>query len=335
MGSTLPIIVYYGGRADLDEDKAAILEKFSNTLVVDLFSILPSLDNTGITGWAMKPFVMASSPFEEVLFMDADVGFFQDPAVMFDMEGYKRAGSVFFHDRLINEGKRKIHGWLETFLLEKSPDASQVQMLNHYMTNHEQESGIVVINKQSTAFYGLLLASAMLTPPYQATVYSYSLGDKETFWISAELLKIPYYFVSGYGGAVGYLNPDLENSVCGNLYHPDEDWQPLWWNGGVHINRHRTWWPPFNFFHELIHFIMMRPTKTFYDEMTHWVTNKLGEEGYWTYEIPNQPYCFSPRNFKANSGLLTPREQRLVKETIQGAKHVHSAQDDLKKLKPV
>lgn len=166
-----------------------------------------------------------------MIFLDADVLFMQDPIVMFELEGYKRAGNVFFHDRQMNVGKADTHKWLETFMDPKtySKDGEQVQFLK-YGTIHEQDSGVVVINKGSSAFFGLLATCTMNRKLEREEIYKNVFGDKETFWIATELIKVPYYFPSGYGGTIGYVNPSKENSICGQLYHPDENWEPLWWN---------------------------------------------------------------------------------------------------------
>lgn len=57
--------------------------------------------------------------------------------------------------------------------------------------------------------------------------------------MASEALQLPYAWGPGAGGAVGYLNPDKPDSVCGGLLHLDETWRPFWFNSGVVKNKYR------------------------------------------------------------------------------------------------
>lgn len=106
----LPIEIAYGGPDDLSPQNIRLLQSFEN---VSAFDVYERVDNSlvEIGGWSLKPFAMLFSSFQEVIFMDADVLFIQDPAHMFSFEGYARSGSIFFHDRQMNWGKTDTHDW--------------------------------------------------------------------------------------------------------------------------------------------------------------------------------------------------------------------------------
>lgn len=306
LGTSYPIEVFYGGPSDLDAEKAETLAELDHVTVVDLFQVLPKVHSYGLEGWAMKPFALLASSFEEVIFMDADVLFFQDPAVVFEMQGYKNTGNVFFHDRQMDTGKSKTHEWFEGFMKELSPDANQLQYVK-YNTIHEQDSGVVAINKRTSAYYGLLATCIMNLPPFQKTAYANVHGDKETFWISAELIKVPYYFPSGYGGAIGWMNPEKPaSSVCGNLYHPDENWKPLWWNGGVKMNKH------------------LHPD-LFFNNMTFYATNMDGTQGEWDWETETRPFCYQPIQVNREIGELDEGLKNMGDKMIQTGKLIFEA----------
>ena len=98
------------------------------------------------------------------------------------------------------------------------------------------------------------------------------LGDKETFWMSWELIKVPYYFVPGYGGSIGYLHPNVSNSVCGGLGHSDDKGNPLWWNGHISMNKHFS--------------------KTNYINFTHYAEYKIERNfAQWIWETKETPFC--------------------------------------------
>ena len=84
----------------------------------------------------------------------------------------------------------------------------------------------------------LLLSSLMNMDPIKSVMYKFVYGDKESFWMSSEALDVPYSWALGAGGTVGYPNPNTTGSICGGLYHVDENWEPLWFNGGIEMNKH-------------------------------------------------------------------------------------------------
>lgn len=105
------------------------------------------------------------------------------------------------------------------------------------LTAHEQESGVVLINKR-TRFLGLL-ATCKSNGKWERDIVSYKVfhGDKETFWTGFELIQEPYVFMRNYGGVIGELRPDNDKSVCGAQLHEDYQGRPLWWNGGLYRNK--------------------------------------------------------------------------------------------------
>ncbi|RKO85621.1 hypothetical protein BDK51DRAFT_32268, partial [Blyttiomyces helicus] len=114
--------------------------------------------------------------------------------------------------------------------------------------------------------------------------------DKESYWISQELLHLPYEWIGGGGGAVGYL---LGTSVCGALHHSDERSQPLWWNGGLLVNK-RT------------------PEGQGFLNFTHWATDRTFEGIKWDWERHDRPFCLAPRDPDADIGVLSDGDRALV-----------------------
>ncbi|KAG0282458.1 hypothetical protein BGZ96_000465 [Linnemannia gamsii] len=69
------------------------------------------------------------------------------------------------------------------------------------------------------------------------SVYQTFYGDKETFYIGFELVQEPYAFVRNYGGVIGELKVDDDQSICGAQMHLDYQGKPLWWNSGLVKNK--------------------------------------------------------------------------------------------------
>lgn len=185
-----------------------------------------------VQGWSLKPLAMLFSKFQEIIFLDSDVLFFHDPNLMYNWKLYKSTGALYFRDRTLPGDW--IYRFTDLLIPEPSVLALQNRVFNR-LSVEEGESGVIVMDKHRGGTFVLLLASLMNMDPYRTIIEkNYRLeGDKETFWTANEMLKLPYAWGPGAGGSIGYHFQGDVKSVCGCLYHSDEDWNPSWFNGGL------------------------------------------------------------------------------------------------------
>lgn len=236
--SNMPIEIFYINEFDLDQDKRDYFNMIPN---VKTKSISDYINNkyTRFGGWAVKPYAILASSFSQVLMMDADVFMFQKPEVFFEDEGYKKTGALFFLDRTLFNNYQEGRKWLKSFLPTHSSYIEQSRWWSTTST-HEQESGIVVIDKKK-ALLGLLATCKMNDKNEREKVsYKHSHGDKETFWIGFEMISAPYAFIKSFGAVIGGLgDAGAAGTVCGNQLHLDTDNKPMWWNGGLLRDKNR------------------------------------------------------------------------------------------------
>ncbi|KAG0033084.1 hypothetical protein BGZ81_009411 [Podila clonocystis] len=236
--STLPIQVYHMGESDLSRERQTYLRDMADN--IEVLDVTHVLDNEymKLGGWAIKPYAMLASSFEEVMFVDADAYFLQDPAVLYEDEGYKATGALFFFDRTLFQDSHDIPEFMKTIMPVMSSFPPLSRTFNR-LSAHEQESGVVLINKK-TRFLGML-ATCKMNGKWERDLVSYRIfhGDKETFWIGFEMIQDPYAFMRNYGGVIGELREDNKNSVCGAQLHQDSKGKPLWWNGGLYRNKNK------------------------------------------------------------------------------------------------
>ncbi|KAF7726992.1 hypothetical protein EC973_008105 [Apophysomyces ossiformis] len=233
LGSTLPIEAFYIRDDDLTELRRNYLEtEFTNVRTVKLVDHIDD-DYTQFGGWSIKPYAMLASSFREVILIDADVYFFQKPDTLFDDAGYQKTGTLFFYDRTLFPGWDLGKKWLQTFLPTMSSHVTNTRWWR-LASAHEQESGVVVIDKKKSLL-GLLASCKMNDKRERDLVtYKHVHGDKETFWIGYEMVQTPYAFVKSYGAVIGALgDAGAADNVCGNQLHMDANDQPWWWNGGL------------------------------------------------------------------------------------------------------
>ncbi|KAG7395998.1 hypothetical protein PHYBOEH_002904 [Phytophthora boehmeriae] len=205
----------------------------------------------------VKLLAVTFSQFEELMLLDADTLFFESPMSLWDTDKYRDTGTLFFHDRLSQDnmflGNRipgkpdvsELNAYIAGFNVAPfaplgniprpkatTENSVPVQLKNyspseHLMTSHswnhraghEMDSSLVLWNKKRQPRATAMLASFVALngigrPP--------SYGDKELFFIAAELSETQYAF-SDFG--VGGVGSDFRDHgpgksiVCGHASH--------------------------------------------------------------------------------------------------------------------
>jgi hypothetical protein len=152
--TTLPMEVFHAGPKDLP----LVMRKALHSLNVRTVDIWDHFDTEArdAGGWSIKPFAILASSFKEVIFIDADALFLQDPLMIFETSKiYAETGSFFYTDRSLGGGYDDA-SWFKSFVPFPSMHAQSNRFMNA-LTAHEMESGAVVLNKGNAGvFMGLL-----------------------------------------------------------------------------------------------------------------------------------------------------------------------------------
>ncbi|KAI9347031.1 mannosyltransferase putative-domain-containing protein [Obelidium mucronatum] len=277
LNCTLPIEIHYGGKDDLEPNMIQAFNSMENVRTVNILDYFP-VETKLWGGWSMKPFAMLASSFRRVIFVDADALFFQDPRVLLHESAIvKRFGQMFYYDRTLGGNDP---WWFKSI----NPQFSKYSSTLRYMqkdkprsSQHEMESGVVVVDKGRTGVLHAMLLVCKMNSKVERDGITYHrvYGDKETYWISWDLIRVPYRFTPSYGGTIGYRNS--KGNICGGLFHTDERLRPLWWNGGVMANKHISKDAEFMKF-EFAAF------------------DSYGEGIVWEWETKTTPFCLGPRD---------------------------------------
>jgi len=172
LGCELPIQLWYLGPDEMTKEMQELVLHLNVTLV-DAFEVRKQHPARRLSGWELKPYSIAYSPFEEVMYLDADNVPVVDPTYLFDTPEYKATGSIFWPD----------YGRLESF--------REIWRLCNipYRDEPEFESGQIVINK-AKAWKALQLTIYMNN--HSDFYYRHIHGDKETFHMAWLKLNQPY-----------------------------------------------------------------------------------------------------------------------------------------------
>ncbi|KAJ3283159.1 hypothetical protein HDU79_009296 [Rhizoclosmatium sp. JEL0117] len=301
--STLPVEVHYGGPDDLTPEMIKAFNSIENVKTVNILEYFPT-ETKLWGGWSMKPFAMLISRFRRLIFIDADALFFQDPRVLLTSSKIvSQYGQMFYHDRTLGGNDP---WWFKSI----NPHYSHYSTTLRYMqkdkpgsSQHEMESGVVVIDKGRTGVLHALMTVCKMNSKYERDELTYHrvYGDKETYWISWDLIRVPYRFTPSYGGTVGYKNE--RDHVCGGLFHTDEQFRPLWWNGGVMANKH-----------------ISKDAEFMKFEYAAFDVHAQGID--WEWETKTTPFCLKPKDPVREVVMLSDEEKRLGAEFVELYKEI-------------
>jgi hypothetical protein len=171
--NTLPIQLWHRGAAEIDPLMHALLQRYGVEVIdANSFTSTPPPPEN----WALKPFAILHSRFQEVLFLDADNIPVVDPAVLFSTTPYRETGAIFWPD------------------LKPLPPESAIWEICRvaYQDEPSFESGQVVLDK-ARCWKPLLLT--MHLNEHAGFYYQHVYGDKDTFHMAWRFLGQAYSMV--------------------------------------------------------------------------------------------------------------------------------------------
>jgi len=227
------------GDKDLSPTSRKQLDGFDNVYFTDLSNTFLN-QIVGIEGWAIKPYAVLASRFEEIILIDADVVFLRNPEILFEEAGYRETGTFFFKDRTLNLNQGHYEGlsWLKSWMIDPLPMTKATRFWLG-KTEHEMDSSTVVIHKTKTLLGLLAVCKFNEYHTRYDVVYRKVLGDKETFWMGFDMARQPYYLNPQPSIFIGELDlsDEIEKKLCGHVGHLGQDGGILYWNGHLIKNK--------------------------------------------------------------------------------------------------
>ena len=202
------------------------------------------------------------SSFQIPIFLDSDTVPFVPLDTLYEMDEFKRTGTLFFKDRSFPTSKLSS---LQVRVLKQiinnslgiSSDSKQgfeilKKNLNDEMATdaieslilkkqkHYMDSGLLIFDKQKH-FFCLPIAIMLQFSPIQ----EYFHGDKEWFWLSLFIFKKEFTFYpveASNVGEVEELRTPESGKICSSqLSHTDMYGNLLWLNGGLSVCKKNCW----------------------------------------------------------------------------------------------
>ncbi|ORX72521.1 hypothetical protein BCR32DRAFT_211117 [Anaeromyces robustus] len=239
LNSDLPIEIFYNGDSDLSFQNRIMLLDYKDVYLTDISTYF---DNSivNISGWAIKPFAILASRFEEVILMDADVVYLRDPIELFEDIGYQKTGTLFFRDRTLEPGPHDGSQWLKSWMKNPLPETKKLRYWNE-LTQHEMDSSTVVIHKTKNILGLLAVCKLNEKKIRQEVIYKKVYGDKETFWMGFDMARQPYHMNTKPCTFIGELDKEYKeyykyfskNKICGHVAHQLKNGKLIFWNGSL------------------------------------------------------------------------------------------------------
>lgn len=140
--------------------------------LVDVGEVLKKHWHRDLTGWFLKEYAMMHTPYEEVVFYDADCFASCDPDQVWSDPEYQEKGALFFSD----VAPCRANTWHYVFASVRIPDK-------------ETESGCFFWNRVK-AWNGIRMVNWMSENHKPWTKFTH--GDKEFLYLGFETTKTPY-----------------------------------------------------------------------------------------------------------------------------------------------
>jgi ADP-heptose:LPS heptosyltransferase len=178
LGCTLPIELWHLGKTEMDVAMVSLVEPLG-VRCIDALEVRQHFPMRRLGGWELKPYTMLHTSFRELLLLDADNVPVVNPEFLFETDGFKQTGAIFWPDYPNANDPRADVIWRSCGLPRpKEP---------------EFESGQIVLDKERC---WAALNLAVWFNAHSDFYYQHLHGDKETFHIAFRKLRKRYTLVS-------------------------------------------------------------------------------------------------------------------------------------------
>ncbi|GMF28066.1 unnamed protein product [Phytophthora lilii] len=172
LGNQELIQVYHCGESELSARSVKLLFSLDNR--VELVDVCSDLLSRGVIStdiastfrsWWIKPLAMYHTDVRHVMLLDVDDVIMKDPAIVRNLEGYRKTGTTFFYDRVItakrfltgnDSGQAYLHKLLHEFDYARFNVSKGFAPSEHVLNTfayrqksiHEMDSSMVLIDKE-------------------------------------------------------------------------------------------------------------------------------------------------------------------------------------------
>lgn len=224
-GCLLPIEIYYHTEDELPD---GLVDMFKTLGRVSAFNIdtLPYFnsdleDDAGrypglkVT-WERESLALLASSFQEILVVDPEVVFLQNPSLLFSHPTFASTGTLFFRAKAkpVDRASQYLVSFLKRQIDQGSPSQ---QLAESAFFSHgigaRMDMDVVVLDKSRPGVLSALLMNAWMRRRMARALFwgSYVGMMREALWLAFELSDIEYAFENTWPGAIGRFDGEWDD----------------------------------------------------------------------------------------------------------------------------
>ncbi|KIS70080.1 uncharacterized protein UMAG_05153 [Mycosarcoma maydis] len=224
-GCLLPIEIYYHTDDELPSALVDMLKSLGRVTVYDIDTLplftaeleddagrYPGLKET----WERQSLALLASSFQEILVVDPQVVFLQNPSQLFSHPTFASTGTLFFRSkaRPVDKASQFLVSFLKRQIDQGTPSQqlAESEFYSHTIGSR-MDMDVVVLDKSRPGVLSALFLNAwMRRRPVRAMFWgAYPKMMNEGLWLAFELSDIAYAFENTWPGAIGRFEGDWDD----------------------------------------------------------------------------------------------------------------------------
>lgn len=224
-GCLLPIEIYHHTDDELPSALVDMFKALGRISVVDIESLplftaeleddagrYPGLKET----WERQSLALLASSFQEILVIDPQVVFLQNPAMLFSHPTFASTGTLFFRSKA--KPVDRASQYLVSFLKRQIDQGAPSQQLAEsaffsHTIGSRMDMDVVVLDKSRPGVLAALFMNAWMRRKMVRAMFwgAYPKMMNEGLWLAFELSDIAYAFENTWPGAIGRFDGDWDD----------------------------------------------------------------------------------------------------------------------------
>ena len=219
LGNELPVHIFYVGDEEMPKEMKRMVKNVTSEFkgevsFSDISQLVKDHELKDLKHYRVKAFAFLFTPFKETLYLDADMFVpFRSVVDFFNDKDYLATGAGFIHDRYYTGGIPKWQKfWTWSFIGNRCKGDKEFCEKNSLSlrgtSSHDGHSALLVVNTdwKNSEFVNWITYVVLFNHKNSVlhkSVYTWTHGDKETFWMARERAGLKYKFLDKISLYVG------------------------------------------------------------------------------------------------------------------------------------
>ncbi|TKY86400.1 hypothetical protein EX895_004549 [Sporisorium graminicola] len=224
-GCLLPIEIFYHTDDELPAALVELLKSLGRVTVHDIDTLsnftaeleddagrYPGLKET----WERQSLALLASSFQEILIVEPQVVFLQDPAELFSHPTFASTGTLFFRSKAkpVDKASQFLVAFLKRQIDQGAPSKELAESAFYsHSIGSRMDMDVVVLDKSRPGVLSALFMNAWMRRKTVRAMFwgAYPKMMNEGLWLAFELADIAYAFENTWPGAIGRFDGEWDD----------------------------------------------------------------------------------------------------------------------------